>query len=87
MLAVIAARTYRDYPALDRSGDRRAAARTALTACPAIWRAILLADLNWQLQNGLNYLHASSGRSRTRRSPTSRLYAPALVRDNITIGR
>jgi hypothetical protein len=56
LLIYAAARTYRDYPALDRSRDRRAAEiMAALTEGIDDQRAILVTDLNWQLQNGLAY--------------------------------
>ena len=49
-------RIYRDYPALDRSDDRRpATVLSALTAGIDDRHAILLTDLNWQVQNGLSY--------------------------------
>jgi hypothetical protein len=84
-----AVRMYQDYPALDRSDDRRpAAVLTALTAGIDDRRAILLTDMNWQVQNGLSYfgkvVHAGLGYARM---PDVLLYAPALVSDNLAIGR
>ena len=82
-------RIYRDYPALDRSEDRRpAAVLSALTAGIDVRSAILLTDLNWQVQNGLSY-YASRQRPEIAyaRLADVLLYAPALVRDNFEIGR
>jgi hypothetical protein len=82
-------RMYHDYPALDRSADRRPTeALDRLTAGLDDHRAILLTDLNWQVQNGLTYygqrLHPEIAYTRM---PEVLLYAPALVRDNLEIGR
>ena len=82
-------RIYQDYPALDRSGDRRpSAVMTALTAGLDDRRAILLTDMNWQVQNGLSYfgkeVRAELGYARM---PDVMLYAPVLVADNLAIGR
>jgi hypothetical protein len=84
-----AVRIYQDYPALDRSDDRRpAAVMTALTAGLDDRRAILLAEMNWQVQNGLSFfgkeVHAGLGYVRL---PDVLLYAPVLVSDNLAIGR
>jgi hypothetical protein len=82
-------RIYRDYPALDRSGDRRpATVLNALTAGIDVRHAILLTDLNWQVMNGLSY-YASHQRPEIAyaRMADVLLYAPALVRDNFDIGR
>src|SRR4029077_15191378 len=51
-------------------------------------RSILLADLNWQVQNGLSYF-ASITRPQVAcaRVPDDLLFAPALVADNAAIGR
>ena len=82
-------RGYRDFPALDRSRDTRpASVVSALTAGLDDRRSILLADLNWQIQNGLSYF-ASVTRPEIAwtRMPDVLLYAPALVADNAAIGR
>ena len=82
-------RIYRDYPALDRSEDRRpAAVLSALTAGIDVRSTILLTDLNWQVQNGLSY-YASRQRPEIAyaRMAEVLLYAPALVRDNFEIAR
>jgi hypothetical protein len=91
--AVIAAlaigRAYRDYPALDRSQDRRPReVLEALTSGLDDQHAIFLADFNWQVDNGLNYF------ARTSRNDVAvaRLqdvlpHAPALIRDNRAAGR
>jgi len=82
-------RIYRDYPALDRSNDRRPTqVLSALTTGLDDRRAILLVDLNWQIQNGLSYF-AKSERPDIAyaRMPDVLLYAPELIRDNFEIGR
>jgi hypothetical protein len=89
LVAYAGLRMYQDYPALDRSRDRRPTETLDhLTAGLDDRRAILLTDLNWQVQNGLTYyvkwLHPEVAHARM---PDVRLYAPALVRDNADIGR
>jgi hypothetical protein len=82
-------RAYRDYPALDRSRDKRAEAVVGtLTEGLDDRAAILLADLNWQVANGLSYF-AKVRRPEIAyaRMPDVLLYAPALVADNRAIGR
>jgi transmembrane protein TMEM260 (protein O-mannosyltransferase) len=83
------ARAYRDFPALDRSrDDRPSTVLGALTAGLDDRRAVLLADLNWQVQNGLSYLtRARQPEIAVARMPDVALYAPALVADNRAIGR
>jgi hypothetical protein len=83
------ARAYLDFPALDRSGDERAAAVLApLTAGLDDRRAILLTDLNWQIQNGLSYFaKVKRPEIAAARMPDVLLYAPVLVADNRAIGR
>jgi Protein of unknown function (DUF2723) len=82
-------RVYRDYPALDRSRDRRPAEMlNALTAGVDDRHAILLTDLNWQIQNGLSYFTKQTNPwIADARMPDVLLFAPALVRDNRAIGR
>ena len=84
-----AVRIYRDYPALDRSHDRRPTDTiAALTAGLDDRRAIFLTDLNWQIQNGLSYFgkEVRPGLAYAR-MPDVLLYAPVLVRDNLAIDR
>ncbi len=87
--AYSATRVYRDYPALDRSGDRRPAhVLEAMTAGLDDQHAILLTDLNWQIQNGLSYFSKVTRPELVdARLPDVLLYAPALIRDNQAIGR
>jgi Protein O-mannosyl-transferase TMEM260-like len=83
------ARAYRDFPALDRSHDRRPSAIVdALTAGLDDRRDILLTDLNWQIGNGLSYV-AEVERPRVAYARLADVlwYAPALVADNRAIGR
>jgi hypothetical protein len=80
---------WNNFPALDRHADRRPTELlNALTDGAGDRDAILLTDLNWQLQNGLNY-YAKYSRPDVAfaRMPDVLLYAPALVRDNAVIGR
>jgi hypothetical protein len=82
-------RAYHDFPALDRSHDNRPAAVVeALTAGLDERREILLADLNWQIGNGLSYVTTvRRPEIAYARLPDVLLYAPALVADNRAIGR
>jgi transmembrane protein TMEM260 (protein O-mannosyltransferase) len=89
LIAYAAARGYHDFPALDRSGDRRPTAVVdRLTAGVDDQRALLLTDLNWQIANGLSYfakvVHPEVVAARM---PDVLLYAPALIGDNLAIGR
>jgi hypothetical protein len=88
-LAYVVVRGWRDYPALDRSQDHRPADVLAgLTAGLDDRREILLTDLNWQLENGLNYFASRTKRAVAfARMPAVLPYAPALVADNQAIGR
>jgi Protein of unknown function (DUF2723) len=77
------------YPAMDRSRDDRPLRwLTSFTAGLDARRAILLADLNWQLQNGLDYyarhLHPEVVHTRT---ADRLLTLPFLIRDNVAGGR
>jgi hypothetical protein len=82
-------RTYTEYPALDRSADCRGEqALNTLTAGHDDSRAIMLATLNWQLQNALNYYAAHPRRDIAFiRTGEVLPYAPLLIRDNMAIGR
>ena len=89
MLALSVVRAYDNYPALDRSGDRRPEQLLSnLTAGISDRNAVLLSDLDWQVQNGLSYF---SSRARpdlaTARLSEVILHAPALIADNLAIGR
>lgn len=88
-IAYAGVRVYADYPALDRSDDRRPAqVLRALTAGLDDRHAILLTDLNWQVQNGLSYFtRAIRPEVAVARMPDVLLYAPALIRDNMAAGR
>jgi hypothetical protein len=89
LIAYVAARTWRDYPALDRSHDDRPTnVLAALTAGLDDRHAILLTDLNWQVQNGLSYFGKEIAPDIAyARMPSVILYAPALVADNRSIDR
>jgi hypothetical protein len=90
LLAVYAvSRAYHDFPALDRSSDRRPAeVMRALTEGLDDRRSILLVDFNWQLVNGLAYF-AKIVRPEIAHASMSEvlLYVPALVADNHAMGR
>jgi Protein of unknown function (DUF2723) len=89
MMALAAVRGYQEYPALDRSGDRRPLElMRQLTSGVEDGSAVLLTDLNWQVQNGLTYF-AENIRPELAwvRLSDVILYAPALVRDNQELGR
>jgi hypothetical protein len=89
LLIFTAARIYRENPALDRSGDDRAArALGTITAGTDDRRDVLLIDMNWQLENGLNYF-ARHDRPETAyvRFQEVAPHALALIRDNAAIGR
>lgn len=86
---LVAGRIYRDYPALDRSDDQRPRqAIEALTSGLDEGHAVLLTDLDWQLENGLNYFATKQRPDLLyARMADLMLYAPALIRDNLEIGR
>jgi len=82
-------RAYGDFPALDRSADRRPEqVLAAMTSGIDDSNAVLLTDLNWQISNGLSYF-ANSVRPEVvwSRASDVLLYAPALALDNHAIGR
>jgi hypothetical protein len=89
LIAYASGRAYLDYPALDRSDDHRPAdVLRALTDGIDDRHAILVTDLNWQVQNGLSYF------AKVRRPDVAYvriadvlLYAPALIADNQAIDR
>jgi hypothetical protein len=88
-MALIVSRLWSEYPALDRSEDHRPAIALArLTAGLDDRHAVLLTEVNWQLQNGLTYF---AKRMRPEVAAARLLdvilYAPTLIRDNLAIGR
>ncbi len=87
--AVAAMRIYIDYPALDRSADRRPTnLLQELTEGVDDRHAVLLTDLNWQIENGLNYFAKDLRQdvAFARMSAVIR-HVPELIRDNLAIGR
>lgn len=89
LMAYAVAQIYQNYPALDRSRDERPAQILgALTAGLDDRRSIYVADLSWQLGNGLAYF-ARETRPEVAyvRMADVMLYAPALIGDNLAIGR
>jgi hypothetical protein len=89
VVAYAGTRAYRDFPALDRSGDTRPGEVIgALTAGLDDRQSILLTDMNWQVANGLSYFAKEANPAIAHaRMPDVLLYAPALVEDNRAIGR
>jgi len=82
-------RAWDTWPAIDRHDDRRAESlvtRLALGATPQ--SAVLVTDLNWQLENALLY-HTRWQRRDIPwvRLPDVQLHFPLLVRDNEAISR
>jgi Protein of unknown function (DUF2723) len=88
-IAYAGTRAYRDFPALDRSRDTRPAEVIGhLTSELDDQRNILLADMNWQVANGLSYFaKVQQPAVAHARAPDLLLYAPALVKDNHAVGR
>jgi hypothetical protein len=82
-------RVYQDYPALDRSHDTRPTSVMAdLAAGLRDRRAVVLTDMQWQIENGRSYF-ANNVRPDLEyaRMPDLLLYAPVIVGDNLAIGR
>ena len=89
LLVLAAARIWDNYPALDRSLDRRPTEALAqLTDGLDDRRDILVTGLNWQLENGLTYF-AKEMRPEVAwtRSTDVAAHAPALITDNLSAGR
>jgi Protein O-mannosyl-transferase TMEM260-like len=82
-------RAWDTWPAIDRHDDRRAdslVTRLALGANPQ--SAVLVTDLNWQLENALLYYTRWQRRDVPWvRLPDVQLHFPLLVRDNEAISR
>jgi hypothetical protein len=77
------------WPAIDRHGDRRAEALVLrLTAGVNQQNAVLVTDLNWQVENALLYFTRYQRRDIAWvRLPDVMLHFPFLVRDNEAISR
>jgi hypothetical protein len=89
LLAVAFWNAYDNFPALDRSHDRRPTEVIAsLTEGLSERNALLLTEMNWQLENGLTH-YGQYVRPEVLHEwlPDVLLYAPALMRDNRSIGR
>jgi len=90
-VVVVAAtgRIYEDWPALDRSDDTRPRQwLDALTKGVDDRHALLVTDLNWQLENGLHYFAKETRKDvAVANVATVRPYAQTLIRDNLDIGR
>jgi hypothetical protein len=89
IIAAAVGRIHANYPAMDRSDDLRPLRALEMVTYGLDDRnAVLITDLNWQLQNGLAYFgsRVRPEIAHTRMSDIL-LYLPALVRDNVAIGR
>jgi hypothetical protein len=89
LLAFPAWRGFDTWPAVDRSSDTRPSdfVRRLAGDLPSE-RAVLLADLNWQLQNGLDYYARHTNPDLLHLRPNGRLLTlPWLIDDNLRHGR
>ena len=89
LLALPAWRIADAYPAVDRSSDRRAVEHLErLTAGLSPEHSLLLADLNWQVQNGLDYYvrHLRPDLN-VLRAGNRMLSLPVLIQENRAHGR
>jgi hypothetical protein len=89
LLGISSWNIYGNYPALDRSDDQRPAnVLTSLTEGLTDESAVLITDLNWQIQNGLTYFgqHVQPELLQAHLVDVF-LYAPVLIRDNLAAGR
>jgi hypothetical protein len=88
VLAYPAWRAWDTWPAVDRHADRRPGDWLSAVAGNLGPRALLLGDVNWQLENGFDYyqrrLHLDLNFTR---ATDTILTLPFLVRDNIADGR
>ncbi|HKT79070.1 MAG TPA: DUF2723 domain-containing protein [Vicinamibacterales bacterium] len=86
---IIAGRAFRDFPALDRSEDHRMSdLLQTLTDGMDDRSAILVADLNWQIGNGLNYFtHDVRTDVATVNLADIIDHVPQLIRDNAAVSR
>ncbi len=82
-------RVFDTWPAVDRSGDTRPSdlVRKLAGDLPST-RAVLVADLNWQLQNGLDYYARHTNPDLLHLRAAGRLLTlPWLIQDNLRHGR
>jgi hypothetical protein len=82
-------RVFDTWPAVDRSGDTRPSdlVRELAGDLPST-RAVLVADLNWQLQNGLDYYARHTNPDLLHLRAAGRLLTlPWLIQDNLRHGR
>jgi hypothetical protein len=88
-LGLLAGRIYTEYPALDRSHDHRPTELlTTLADGIDDHRAVLLTDVDWQVQNGMYYLaqEVRPDLAYARMADVAR-HMPLLVADNLAVGR
>ena len=89
VLAFAVWRVFDTWPAVDRSGDTRPSdlVRELAGDLPST-RAVLVADLNWQLQNGLDYYARHTNPDLLHLRAAGRLLTlPWLIEDNLRHGR
>jgi hypothetical protein len=89
LIAFPAWRMFDTYPAVDRSADRRPEQRLEqFVAGLSAEHTLLIADLNWQLQNGLDYyLRHRRADLNMLRAGNRLLTLPLLIDENRTHGR
>ncbi len=88
-LVLLTGRIYAEYPALDRSHDHRPMELlTTLADGIDDRRAVLLTDVDWQVQNGMYYLaqEVRPDLAYARMADVAR-HVPRLVADNLAVGR
>ena len=88
-LVLFTGRIYTQYPALDRSDDQRPTELLTTLADGIDDRhAVLLTDVNWQVQNGMYYLaqEVRPDLAYARMADVAR-HVPLLVADNLAVGR
>jgi len=89
VLVLIAVRMYAEYPALDRSEDGRPdELLSSLAEGVDDRRAVLLTELNWQIQNGMYYFSKETRPDLAyARLAEVAPQIDALLTDNVAIGR
>jgi hypothetical protein len=88
LLAMPAWRLWDTWPAVDRHDDRRPVAWLDGLTRGLDDRSLLLADINWQLENGLDYYTRRVRKNlNVARASDRMLSLPLLARDNLDAGR
>jgi hypothetical protein len=88
LFALPAWRLWDTWPAVDRHDDTRPVAWLDSLTRGLDAKTLLLADINWQLENGLDYYARHVRRDLSVARVTDRVLSlPLLVRDNLAAGR